>query len=261
MTDQQILAIANKTDISIPGLGHIFPVVPFARAILEADAKQRASAAPSNLVESHQIKTAEIDRIKTPESGGIKPAEPEWIEWYDGECPVKDGVRCGIKFRNGSRIETCQAAAYRWTHTNGPGSIIAYRVWPAAEKVEPRKELTIEQMADILRIDQRFFIRRNDNKLNDNLAGCLREAGYTVTEPPRTITVNGVEVPEPLREPPENGTFVWVVSPSGEIEIYKWDGKKDLVRALNFGLLHLTESAASAHFEAMIKPSRRAENG
>jgi len=53
--------------------------------------------------------------------------------------------------------------------------------------------------------DDVFIEWKRKNPLAD-MVRQLREMGYTVVEPemPRTITVNGVEVPEPMREYPKS---------------------------------------------------------
>jgi len=78
-------------------------------------------------------------------------------------------------------------------------------------------------------------------------------------EPPRTITVNGVVVPEPMREAPKQGTYFFTVGFTADIEVggFHWYGLRWQERALKRGLCHLTEAAAITHFEALIKPSRR----
>lgn len=76
---------------------------------------------------------------------------------------------------------------------------------------------------------------------------------------PDTITVNGIEVPEPLRDfPPKIGCY-WAVSPYHGTARIDYRADKEDQHALNAGLCHATEEAARAHFEAIISTSKRKE--
>lgn len=71
---------------------------------------------------------------------------------------------------------------------------------------------------------------------------------------PRTIRIGNFDVPEPLREEPEEGHAVFLVmphKPSGFLTKY-WlrDPELDLF-VLNMGLLHSTMRAAAIHAEAL----------
>lgn len=71
------------------------------------------------------------------------------------------------------------------------------------------------------------------------------------------ITVNGVAVPEPLREAPPYGTTVWATSlavegEASELTYRIWPVYQLL---LERGLLHLTEEAAIKHARALISAS------
>lgn len=74
---------------------------------------------------------------------------------------------------------------------------------------------------------------------------------------PKTITINGFEVPEPLREMQPDGTQVFwpvLVSASGKnIDHCAAYHHSEMVKTLiSQGLLHLTADAASAHALALI---------
>ena len=79
---------------------------------------------------------------------------------------------------------------------------------------------------------------------------------------PRTITVNGVEVPEPVRIAPNSGSQVWVADPYDECMCWStnWEAVQCKTRARDRGLIHLTKEAAQQHAEAMLAPSKRAES-
>ena len=74
---------------------------------------------------------------------------------------------------------------------------------------------------------------------------------------PKYIVVNGVNVPEPVRELLEDGEKFWVADPSA-YDIYGgwWASKALEIQCLSRGLIHLTREAAQAHIDAMLLPSR-----
>ena len=72
---------------------------------------------------------------------------------------------------------------------------------------------------------------------------------------PRTIRIGEYDVPEPLREEPENGEVYWVVdfaSTDTVSDSYTWSG--DFIDRFwfNGGLIHTTEEAAQLHAKALI---------
>lgn len=69
---------------------------------------------------------------------------------------------------------------------------------------------------------------------------------------PRTITINGREVPEPLRVPPSQGAPVWLV---GLMEVENHAYQTGFERYIELGLMHLTEAAAISHREALLSCS------
>ena len=74
---------------------------------------------------------------------------------------------------------------------------------------------------------------------------------------PKYIVVNGVNVPEPVREPLECGQEYWLAGTSvGGPCVYHWDGSFSDRCWLPLGLIHLTREAAQAHIDAMLAPSR-----
>jgi hypothetical protein len=76
---------------------------------------------------------------------------------------------------------------------------------------------------------------------------------------PRTITVNGIEVPEPVREPLNNGKEYWSVSFGAKSCVGRltWAGDDFDLAFLDRGLIHMTAEAAQQHAEAMIAPSKQ----
>ena len=76
---------------------------------------------------------------------------------------------------------------------------------------------------------------------------------------PKTITVNGIEVPEPIREEPKVGEKFFLVNLASPtlVNDYSWTQHRYDKVWLNKGLLHLTEEAAIAHAKALLAPSQR----
>ena len=79
--------------------------------------------------------------------------------------------------------------------------------------------------------------------------------------PTPTIIVNGIEVPEPVREALEVGQGYWVADViTTELSLsIRWYGDKNDRERLDRGLIHLTEAAAIAHAKAMLAPSMRGD--
>lgn len=78
---------------------------------------------------------------------------------------------------------------------------------------------------------------------------------------PQTITVNGVEVPEPMRKEPKNTELYYLAYPISEklYAQYDWVGTRPDRLWLEKGLIHSTREAAIAHAKAMLLPSQRIE--
>jgi hypothetical protein len=68
---------------------------------------------------------------------------------------------------------------------------------------------------------------------------------------PKTININGIEVPEPLREVPPHLTEVWFVEICEPKRLSFIDCLEGRV-SLNLGLLHLTREAAMLHQKALL---------
>ena len=73
-------------------------------------------------------------------------------------------------------------------------------------------------------------------------------------EPPKTININGYDVPEPLRVAPPKGTPVYVVGVYSLMNDahFKWDGGTLALQALEAGMMHLTREAAELHTQALL---------
>jgi hypothetical protein len=53
----------------------------------------------------------------------------EWIDWAGGDCPVEDGVRIKVRFRDGIVARTDNpATGVRWSNTGLRGDVVAYKL-------------------------------------------------------------------------------------------------------------------------------------
>jgi hypothetical protein len=70
---------------------------------------------------------------------------------------------------------------------------------------------------------------------------------------PRTININGYEVPEPIRIKPRVGDkFYTVYLSAGTVECFTFDDSITSNRWFNQGLAHKTREAAELHLEALL---------
>lgn len=78
---------------------------------------------------------------------------------------------------------------------------------------------------------------------------------------PRTITINGIEVPEPVREPLNPGEEYWIVCPFKRelVDDYRWADDSHDTRWLADGIIHRTKEAAIIHTKALLSFTRKEE--
>ena len=71
---------------------------------------------------------------------------------------------------------------------------------------------------------------------------------------PRTININGHDVPEPVRESLDKEDEYYTISVSSKdaIATYSWNGDSVDCRLLRLGLIHLTREAAEIHAKALL---------
>jgi hypothetical protein len=77
-----------------------------------------------------------------------------------------------------------------------------------------------------------------------------------LTSKPRTININGFEVPEPCRKPLEVRTtyyyFDVFISARCCVNDCQWEGDEIDNKLLDMGIIHLTEEAAIQHAKALL---------
>lgn len=76
---------------------------------------------------------------------------------------------------------------------------------------------------------------------------------------PRTININGYEVPEPERVAPSKNTRYYFPSFINKFGVFdcSWKGDGTDIKVLQKGLLHLTSEAAELHAKALLSFTRK----
>jgi hypothetical protein len=89
-------------------------------------------------------------------------------------------------------------------------------------------------------------------------------SGIEYRRKPRVIAINGIEVPEPLREKPEIGVTYWYpcITYRGVLDGYRsgntsWDDDTYDNQMLDAGLIHLTKEAAELHAKALLSFTKK----
>ena len=76
---------------------------------------------------------------------------------------------------------------------------------------------------------------------------------------PKTININGIEVPKPMRETPKDDVSFWLADPTNQTGVceFKWHPCSTHKGWLEAGLCHPTKEAATIHANALRSFSRR----
>ena len=82
---------------------------------------------------------------------------------------------------------------------------------------------------------------------------------YPLRIKPKVININGIEVPEPMREEPKDGTPFWIIDIvySENVRRSEWEASFMQKKWLKAGLCHLTKEAAELHANALLSFTRR----
>ena len=67
----------------------------------------------------------------------------------------------------------------------------------------------------------------------------------------KTININGYEVPEPVREPLQDGTRYYYIT-TLDVNTSTWSSDSIDLFLLQKGIIHLTEKAAELHLKALL---------
>ena len=76
---------------------------------------------------------------------------------------------------------------------------------------------------------------------------------------PKVININGIEVPEPMRETPKDDVSFWLADPTNQTGVceFKWHPCSTHKGWLEAGLCHPTKEAATIHANALLSFTRR----
>lgn len=71
---------------------------------------------------------------------------------------------------------------------------------------------------------------------------------------PKTININGHEVPEPLKTAPNLAEPYWFPALGAKASVYEsfWDNRTNDKFLLSLGLVHLNKESATAHAQALL---------
>ena len=122
----------------------------------------------------------------------------------------------------------------------------------------PHAELMMQYAQDAMETDKpwerwQYRLRGGVKKDFDRVHPTWR-IKYEYFRKPQTITINGFEVPEPVREPLIYGTRYYVANLGMDNYCYgfTWTGDHFDNKCLNRGIIHLTKEAAELHATALL---------
>ena len=119
--------------------------------------------------------------------------------------------------------------------------------------------LYAEDAADTDAPWERWEFKCSDNGFNTCLKHPEWNDHFEYRRKPQTITVNGVEVPEPMRKEPKKTQHYYLAYPISKnmYAQFDWAGTKADKLWFEKGLIHHTREAAIAHTKALLLPSQR----
>lgn len=98
---------------------------------------------------------------------------------------------------------------------------------------------------------------------NGTLCQCMKHPewrkDFEYRRKPRTILINGIEVPEPVKEELLEGQSYYLVDITYPqlMQLQYWDNDTLDARFLERGLIHLTEENARKHAEALLSFTKK----
>lgn len=126
-------------------------------------------------------------------------------------------------------------------------------------------ELMMQYAQDAMETDkpwERWQFRTYDGEWEDCVYAPMWGVSSEYRRKPRTINVNGHEVPEPLRTAPYDDTIVYYpnLCSLGLVSYNKFFDDSFYRRLLNLGLLHSTQEAAKKHARALLSFTAKGES-
>lgn len=113
----------------------------------------------------------------------------------------------------------------------------------------------IMKYAEIAQHDSKPWTYFQECTISDTWKNCQDNLCFTeyikYRLKPRTININGFEVPEPLRNIPPCGTEYFLID-FLKVNDMTWTDYDDELNWLKAGLIHLTRENAEKHLEALL---------
>lgn len=131
-------------------------------------------------------------------------------------------------------------------------------------KKHPHAELMLHYAQDALETDrpwerweQGYYKNGKEHDYQPCTSNPTWKVEWCYRRKPKTISINGFEVPEPLREAPVDGAKVYLVdlAISLEAKVMSYTYQSCIVANrlfLEAGLVHLTKEAAELHAKALL---------
>lgn len=98
-----------------------------------------------------------------------------------------------------------------------------------------------------------FECRSEDGEWGNMSPGAALQDYLEYRLKPRFIDINGHQVPEPVRELPDNDGYLWIADITQPTAAkLMWTSHPSDILMLERGILHLTKEAAEAHIAALL---------
>lgn len=117
----------------------------------------------------------------------------------------------------------------------------------------------IGEIREITLIGGKLHVRHVDGKHTVPLTNYVLIAKpNALSLKPKTININGFEVPEPVREPLNEGNRYYMADTTSLMNTeFVWDNDETDYNALEAGIIHLTKEAAELHAKALLSFTRK----
>ena len=125
-------------------------------------------------------------------------------------------------------------------------------------KPHPQADI-LRAIADGKQIQYRYSSGWIDTGYIDILGLLYNKVDCQFRIKPKTININGIEVPKPMRETPKDDVSFWLADPTNQTGVceFKWHPCSTHKGWLEAGFCHLTKEAATIHANALLSFTRR----
>lgn len=119
----------------------------------------------------------------------------------------------------------------------------------------PHAHLRMEYAKDALTTDKPWKLWQQKRPAADQWMDAWRELQWNpfmqYRRKPKTININGYEVPEPMREAPAGGSSYFYAELTSGSQVSRWSGDCIDYMRLEAGMAHATPEAAELHSRAL----------